>query len=125
MANVSKENLMKVERFFVESVKKIGDKRVEATIQEIADNSNTALATAHKAVKELSQRGVIDIIKGASRRFPITYVYNGDIENFEANLGKDDQIAYMKVVIQDQETYIRDLEEKVRRLENMQKNSLK
>jgi predicted transcriptional regulator len=80
MINVSNEYLRKVEMFFAENVKEQGTNRIQATVQEVADGSSVALATAHKALKELSNRGIIDMVKPSSRRFPITYIYNGDTE---------------------------------------------
>jgi DNA-binding MarR family transcriptional regulator len=96
MSNVSKENLRKVENYFVEQVRSLGNKRIEATVVEIADGSGVALATAHKAIKELDQRGRITVIKPSSRRFPITYVYRGDIQGFEVAQNKDEQIEFLK-----------------------------
>lgn len=96
MANVSKENIKKVENYFVEQIKSLGNKRIEATVVEIADGAGVALATAHKAIKELDQRGVITIIKPSSRRFPITYIYRGDVEGFSIAQTKDEQIEFLK-----------------------------
>lgn len=96
MSNVSKENLKKVQNYFVDQIKSIGRKRIEATVVEIADGSGVALATAHKAIKELDQRGVISVIKPSSRRFPITYIYQGDIEGFEVAQSLEEQVEYLK-----------------------------
>jgi predicted transcriptional regulator len=95
MANVSKENLRKVENYFVEQIKSLGNSRIEATVVEIAEGAGVALATAHKAIKELDQRGVLTVIKPSSRRFPITYIYRGDIQEFEVAQSKDEQIDFL------------------------------
>lgn len=80
MINVSNEYLRKVETYFAENAQELGTNRIQATVQEVADGAGVALATAHKALKELNNRGIIDMIKPSSRRFPITYIYNGDTE---------------------------------------------
>jgi ribosomal protein S25 len=117
MSTVSKDNLRKVERYFVEKVKSSGLKRTEATVVEIAEGSGVALATAHKALKDLEQRGVLTVIKPSSRRFPIQYIYNTSIEGFEVAEGKDEQIEFLK-------QRVAELEEKLRQMQNLPKNTL-
>lgn len=125
MTTVSKENLRKVESFFVETIKSTGNKRVEATVLEIAEGSGVALATAHKAIKELDGRGILSIIKPSSRRFPITYVYCGDIKGFEVAQSKDEQIAYLQSLNAEKDEVILSLQKRVRELErNTNKNVL-
>lgn len=119
MNTVSKENLRKVEDFFIRTIKESGENKVEATVVDIADNSNVALATAHKAIKELSQRGVLNIIKPSSRRFPITYVYNGDLSELQVSRTKDEQIALLKNVIDEKNTEISALKQRLDKLEKM------
>lgn len=99
MAQVSKENLAKVEYFIVTKVKELGTNRIEATVQDIADGSGVALATAHKAITELDQRGVINKIKPSSRRFPTIYEYKGSIEGFEVAQTQDERIAHLESVV--------------------------
>jgi DNA-binding MarR family transcriptional regulator len=118
MANVSKENLRKVERFFVESTKAHGTNRTEATVIEIADGSGVALATAHKALKELDQRGLLTIIKPSSRRFPITYIYTGDIEGFSNTESKEEQIEYLQDLLTARDQKIIELEAQIKKLTN-------
>jgi predicted RNase H-like nuclease (RuvC/YqgF family) len=119
--NVSRENLKKVENFFVEMIKSTGSKRIEATVIEIAEGAKVALATAHKAIKELDGRGVLSVIKPASRRFPITYIYRGDIEGFEVAQSKDEQISYLQSLVDEQKAEILELQKRVRELENNSK----
>lgn len=119
MTNVSKDNLRKVENFFVDTVKSTGNKRIEATVIEIAEGANVALATAHKAIKELDGRGVLSIIKPASRRFPITYVYRGDIEGYEISQNKDEQIVYLQNLNAEKDKIILELQKRVRELEKI------
>lgn len=114
MSNVSKENLRKVESYFIDQVKTNGSNRTEATVVDIADGSGVALATAHKALKELDQRGVLTIIKPSSRRFPITYIYTGDIEGFEVAQSTEEQIEYLKDLVQERDEEIALLKEQLR-----------
>jgi predicted transcriptional regulator len=125
MTNISKENLRKVENYFVESIKTTGSNRLEATVVEIAEGAGVALATAHKAIKELDNRGVLSVIKPASRRFPITYIYRGDIEGFEIAQSKDEQISYLQNLVAEKDAIISELQKRVRDLENtVNKNML-
>ncbi|MFX3637068.1 MAG: winged helix-turn-helix transcriptional regulator [Candidatus Pristimantibacillus sp.] len=73
---VSTENLTKLESFF----KKRSDGQgvpMTITVVEIAEGSGLALATAHRGIKELERRGIIKVIKAASRRETIQYIYVG------------------------------------------------
>lgn len=124
MTNVSKENLRKVENFFVETIKATGNKRIEATVIEIAQGAGVALATAHKAIKELDGRGTLSVIKPASRRFPITYVYRGDIEGYAVAQNKDEQIQYLQNLNAEKDEIIASLQKRVRELENSNKNNV-
>lgn len=117
MSNVSKENLRKVERYFVDQVKASGNKRTEATVVDIAEGAGVALATAHKAIKELDQRGILTVLKPSSRRFPIVYIYNHSIEGFEVAESKDEQIEFLK-------QRVLELEEQVRQLQNIPQKTL-
>jgi len=119
MTTVSKDNLRKVENFFVDMIKSTGNKRVEATVLEIADGSGVALATAHKAIKDLEGRGILNIIKPSSRRFPITYIYRGDIKGFEVAQSKDEQIIYLQKMNVEKDELIMELQKRVRELENV------
>lgn len=103
---VSDENMKKVEAFFVKRVKETGSNRIEATVVEIAEGSSVALATAHKAVKELIRIKTIDMVKPKSRRFPINYIYTKDINDFQATVDEKDQIEYLKTLVQDQQDTI-------------------
>jgi hypothetical protein len=123
MTNVSKENLKKVENFFVDTIRATGSKRIEATVIEIAEGAGVALATAHKAIKELDGRGTLTVIKPASRRFPITYVYRGDVEGFEVAQSKDEQIAYLQSLLNEKNEEVIALQQRVRELENIVKNN--
>jgi predicted RNase H-like nuclease (RuvC/YqgF family) len=119
MSTVSKENLRKVERFFIDTIKASGNKRIEATVLEIAEGAGVALATAHKAIKELDNRGTLTVIKPASRRFPITYVYRGDIEGFEVAQSKEEQIQYLQNLNAENQETIHALEKRVKELESI------
>jgi transposase len=98
---VSDENMQKVEAYFVKRIREVGSTRLEATVVDIADGSGVALATAHKAIKQLAQEKRITIIKPNSRRFPITYVYNGSIEGFVKKQTAEEQIEYLQNLIQE------------------------
>lgn len=123
MTSVSKENLRKVENFFVESARATGSNRLDATVVEIAEGSGVALATAHKAIKELDGRGVLSVLKPSSRRFPITYIYRGDIEGFEAKQTQEEQIKYLQSLLTERDEKIIELEKRVRELEKTSRNN--
>jgi hypothetical protein len=123
MTNVSKENLRKVENYFVESTRATGSKRLEATVIEIAEGAGVALATAHKAIKELDSRGVLSVIKPASRRFPITYVYRGDIEGFEVKQTQEEQIKYLQSLLAERDSQLLEMQKRIRELENIVLNN--
>jgi sugar-specific transcriptional regulator TrmB len=74
--SVSKENLQKVEQYFQMQSKLTEDGKISATVKDISENSGVALATAHKAIRELERKGIIKIYKPTSRRFAIEYVYD-------------------------------------------------
>jgi hypothetical protein len=107
---VSDENMKKMQMYFVKKIKETGTNRIEATVVEIADGAEVALATAHKALKQMAKENKLTIIKPSSRRFPITYVYNEDIQGFEETQNKDEQIEYLQ-------NLVAELNEKVARLE--------
>lgn len=96
---VSEENLRKVERFFVEKAKEEGTKELQDTIVNISNGADVAVATAHRAIKKLEEKGILTIIKPVSRRFSRTYIYNGDISEFTEEENKDRQIVYLKSMI--------------------------
>jgi DNA-binding MarR family transcriptional regulator len=114
---VSDENLLKVEDFFVRKVKETGSKSLEATVVDIADGSGVALATAHKAIKELSKKKIIDIIRPQSRRFAITYVYHGDIQGFNDKKEDNFQLDYLKDLVQQMKEEIAELNKNINLLE--------
>jgi hypothetical protein len=97
---VSDENIQKVEAYFVKRIKEVGSTRLEATVVDIADGSGVALATAHKAIKQLAESKRITVIKPNSRRFPITYVYNGNVEGFVKKQSAEEQIEYLQGLVQ-------------------------
>lgn len=117
MTNVSKENLRKVESYFVNSIKASGSKRLDATVVEIAEGAGVALATAHKAIKELDSRGILSVLKPSSRRFPITYIYRGDIEGFDAKQTTEDQIKYLQNLLAERDEQLAILQKRVNELE--------
>lgn len=96
---VSDQNRKKVEEYFVKKAKELGTKRIEATVIDIAEGANVALATAHRALKEMAKEKVIKVIKPKSRRFPIQYVYNREIEEFEKEQKELDQIQYLQNLV--------------------------
>lgn len=73
--SVSDESLQKVEKFFKSESTRNSEETITGTIQQIANQSGVALATAHKAIKELEKRGILNIIRPKSRREPIQYIY--------------------------------------------------
>lgn len=93
---VSDENFQKVENFFVQKIKETGVNRVEAKVVEIAEGSGVALATAHNAIKQMVAKRILTVIKPSSRRFPITYIYNSDVTDFEAAQSKEEQLLYLQ-----------------------------
>lgn len=105
---VSDENLQKVEAYFVKRTKETGSNRIEATVIEIAEGSGVALATAHKAIKTLVKEKIITMIKPKSRRFPINYIYTKDIADYDAVKTEQEQIEYLKGLVQQ---YREELEE--------------
>lgn len=123
-SQVSKENLAKVEYYFVSKAKELGTNRITATVKEIADGSMVALATAHKAIRELDQRGVLDIINPPSRRFPITYIYKGDIENFEQKQTLEDQNEYLRMIISQKDDEINELKRNILNLQRLAEDNV-
>lgn len=107
---VSKDNLRKVEEFFVEQARQKGTNIVQATVAEIADGSGVALATAHKALKELKKLELLNWKEPKSRRFPIEYKYIGSIEGFQQNINKDDQIRNLQNLVKELQDQIIELE---------------
>jgi uncharacterized protein (DUF3084 family) len=120
---VSDENVAKVEAYFVRRAKETGSNRIEATVIEIAEGSEVALATAHKAIKELVKEKAITVIKPKSRRFPITYVYNKDIDDFEAQKSQEGQIEYLQAVVKQLKEQVENLSKEVNEI-NGQKRIL-
>lgn len=96
---VSNENYAKVEKFFVEHALRTGSRDIEATVAQIAEGSNVALATAHKAIKLLEADKKLRVNRPSSRRFAITYTYLGDIEGFSEKQTLQEQVAYLQSVI--------------------------
>lgn len=123
MANVSKENLRKVENYFVENTLSTGSKRVEATVIEIAQGAGVALATAHKAIKELDSRGILSVLKPSSRRFPISYIYRGDIEGFEVKQTLEEQNKYLQSLLAERDEQLLEMQRRIRELENITLNN--
>lgn len=123
MSNVSNENLRKVENFFVESMKSTGTNRIEATVVEIAEGAGVALATAHKAIKDLDSRGLLSVHKPSSRRFPITYYYLGDAQGFEIKQTQEGQIEYLKSLLAKRDEEVAELQKRVRELEVITRNN--
>lgn len=113
---VSDENMAKVEAYFVKRVKEGGSKRFEATVNQVADGSGVALATAHKAIKQLAEQKKINMIKPNSRRFPISYIYLDDVEGFEQNIMEHSQIEYLQSLVATLQQQVADLEEDNRKL---------
>lgn len=118
-SQVSKENLVKVEYYFVTKAKELGTNRIEATVQEIASGSGVALATAHKALNELNQRGVINKIKPSSRRFPIIYEYKGNLEGFDVAQTKDQRIGHLENTVALRDKEIESLKEQIANLQTI------
>ncbi|WP_160036912.1 hypothetical protein [Paenibacillus sp. An7] len=126
--HVSEENLNKVESFFVRRVKETGSDHIEATVVEIAEGSEVALATAHKAIKELTEQKVLSVIKPKSRRFAITYIYKRDIEEFITEQREQSQIEYLTNLVQIQKEEIKMLRTELNKINgecNIMANILK
>ncbi|MEK4038901.1 hypothetical protein MHH49_15325 [Paenibacillus sp. FSL F4-0122] len=96
----SQENIDKVIAYFVSKVKATGSRRFSETVNNIADNSYVALATAHRVINQLEIEKKITVIRHNSRRIPTEYIYNGDIEGFLLEKDKDEQIAYLQELVQ-------------------------
>ena len=118
MINVSNEYLRKVETYFAENTQELGTNRIQATVQEVADGAGVALATAHKALKELNNRGTIDMIKPSSRRFPITYVYNGDTESTIEENDLRSQVDHLLEQLDSYKEMVAELQKENRMLKN-------
>ncbi|RPK20001.1 MULTISPECIES: hypothetical protein [Paenibacillus] len=116
MYHVSEENMLKVEAFFVQKVREVGTNQFEATVVEIAEGSGVALATAHRAIKELKKQNVIDIIKPTSRRFAITYIYKRDIQDFNVEQSKEGRIEYLTGLVQTQNDEIEKLRNEINKI---------
>jgi predicted transcriptional regulator len=119
---VSKENLFKVQNYIKAQTEKNNGAKFSATVVEIAEGSNVALATAHRAIKELTNRGVIDVIKPSSRRFPITYIYNESVKDAELHeISLESQIEDLKKIIENKDILIKQLYDKISKLEGLDK----
>ena len=79
------------------------------------------MATAHKAIKELNRKQILEIIRPKSRRFAITYIYRGDIEGFDDKKEDNFQLDYLKNLVQEMKEEIIGLKQQVNTLkgENM------
>lgn len=119
---VSKENLFKVQNFIKTQTEKLGGGKFSATVIEIAEGSHVALATAHRAIKELTSRGIIDVIKPSSRRFPITYIYNENIKDSELHqISLESQIDQLKKELENKDILIKQLYDKISKSEGLEK----
>lgn len=94
--SISKEKLKQLQNFFIDRVKKSQSRTIEETVQNIAEGSGLALATAHKGIKELENRGVLSVKKTKSRRFPCVYTYTGDLDVNKKFVDKDEEIRYLQ-----------------------------
>ena len=92
---ISKEKLRLLQKYFINRVKNGQTRTFEETVQNIADGSGLALATAHKGIKELVNRGVLTVSKSRSRRFPCVYTYTGELDEVKEFIDKDAQIKYL------------------------------
>lgn len=101
---ISNESLQKVEMFFKSETIDSINEPVIATVLDIAQGSGVALATAHKAIKELEKRGVLKIIKPQSRREPIQYIYSERREKSKEEL---------EALVKEYESTIKELKKKL------------
>ena len=92
---ISKEKLRLLQKYFIDKVRNGESRTFEETVQNIADGSGLALATAHKGIKELVNRGVLAVRKSKSRRFPCVYTYTGELDEVKEFIDKDAQIKYL------------------------------
>ena len=115
---ISKEKMRALQKYFIKTVKNGQSRTFEATIQNIADGSGIALATAHRGIKELEERGILKVSKTKSRRFPCVYMYNGDLEEFKEFVDKDAQIRHLQQTIESQRKEISRLKQMVKKYKN-------
>lgn len=98
-SSISSDSLSKVEKMFKEKSAQLNGAIITMTVAEVAEQSGVALATAHKAIKELVRHGIVNIIRPSSRRESVQYIYKG-------REGKEK-------TKQELESYIRELENEI------------
>lgn len=113
---VTDENLRKVIRFFIDQMEKTGDNHIEATVVEIANGSGVALATAHRAIKRLGEKGQLKIIKPVheSRRYGITYVVTDELY---AQFNEHSQLEYLQKLVEKYQMEVADLKNEISMLQ--------
>ncbi|OMD73276.1 hypothetical protein BSK48_05245 [Paenibacillus odorifer] len=111
----SQENVDKVSAYFVSKVKTTGSRRFSETIADIARNSDVALATAHRVIKQLVAEKKITAIRHDSRRIANEYIYHDDIVGFLLEKDKDQQISYLQDLVQQLVSENEDLRQQIRK----------
>jgi DNA-binding IclR family transcriptional regulator len=106
---VTEDNVDKVKAFLIRAAKETGSKSIIMRVDEISFHSGVSLATAHKALKALADEGFLEIIRGSSRRYTITYCIKADLALEEGRLSIADEIKL-------KDRQIRELQEQVSRL---------
>lgn len=106
--NVSEENMRKVEDFFIGRMKQDRTNRIDATVAQIAEGSGVSLATAHKALTKLKDKGILEVkTTSKTRRFPLTYYYHGEKEVIEER----DQLESLQKLVAELREEIEQLKE--------------
>jgi DNA-binding transcriptional regulator YhcF (GntR family) len=106
---VTEDNVDKVRRFMIRQAKETESLSITMRVDEIAFHSSVSLTTAHKALQALADEGFLEIIRGSSRRYTITYCIKGDLALEEGRLSIADEIKL-------KDRQIRELQEQVSRL---------
>lgn len=86
----------KVERYLIKQVRERGSRQFSVRVGDIAFGSDVALATAHKVLKLLENKGIIKIIRGDTRRVPNQYQYLADIDFEETKFNQAAEVRKLK-----------------------------
>ena len=109
---ISKENRIKLQNYFIDQVVSKGSRKIQETVNNIAEESGLALATAHKGITELVNRGVLSVQKSKSRRFPNVYTYLGELDETKNFVDKDAEIEYLRKKMKKLQREVKMLREK-------------
>lgn len=118
---VSRQSLDAVVSFFSAYQRETGRNYITIRLFDLAENVGLAVGTLHKALTDLEESNVIEIIPNKGNNTPKSYIFKKDLTNYEPILSREEKkIADHTVEIRRLKSQLKMYEDFVNRIQDVQ-----